>query len=311
MLTDKSIRYIIGQIQNGRGTKIVAEELNISQRHVQRLWAEYVKTGKIHSRGNVGRPKKPKPSDAEVTMVLETHRRWPDGVQMTVRRLRRAGCDISYVRVYGILKSNGLVTASPAKSRQRKWVRYERLYSNAMWHTDWHAMKESRMKGLNLVTYLDDASRCVTGAALFKESTSKNAVAALRQAVGRFGVPATILSDNGSCFVGARGRKKSSGTWTPTLFEDELLAPNIKLINSRPCHPQTNGKLERFHGSVKNKIWRYSCLDDYVEYYNTDRLHWALDIDNYETPLMAFRNKTATDEIKMQDPKWMEADING
>ena len=73
MLTDKSIRYIIGQIKKGRGTKVVAEELNISQRHVQRLWAEYVKTGMIHTRGNVGRPNKPEPSDVEVKIVLETH----------------------------------------------------------------------------------------------------------------------------------------------------------------------------------------------------------------------------------------------
>ena len=68
------------------------------------------------------------------------------------------------------------------------------------------------MKGLNLITYLDDASRWVTGAALFKEPTCENAVTSLRQAIGRFGVPATILSDNGSCFVDAGGTQKSSGT---------------------------------------------------------------------------------------------------
>ena len=86
-------------------------------------------------------------------MVLDTHRRWPDGVQLTVKRLRRAGYNIGYTRVYRILKSNGLVTASPAESRQRKWVRYGRLCSNAMWHTDWHAMKDPRMNGLNLMMY--------------------------------------------------------------------------------------------------------------------------------------------------------------
>ena len=51
-------------------------------------------------------------------------------------------------------------------------------------------------------------------------------------------------------------------------------------------------------------------LDDYIEYYNTDRLHFSLDIDNYETPLMAFRNKRATDEIRQQNSRWVEADIN-
>ena len=101
------------------------------------------------------------------------------------------------------------------------------------------------------------------------------------------------------------------GTWTPTLFENELLDLDIGLINSRPYHPQTNGKLERFHRSLEDEIWHYGDLDDYIEYYNTDRLHFSLDMDNYETPLMAFRNKKASDEIRGKDPKWMEVDIHG
>ena len=55
--------------------------------------------------------------------------------------------------------------------------------------------------------------------------------------------------------------------------------------------------------SIEEEIWHYGGLDDYIEYYNTDRLHFSLDIDNYETPLMAFRNKRATDEIRKQNPK--------
>lgn len=49
MLTDKSIRYTIRQIK-GRGTKVVAEDLKVTQRHIQRLYIEYVKTEKIHTR---------------------------------------------------------------------------------------------------------------------------------------------------------------------------------------------------------------------------------------------------------------------
>ena len=185
-----------------------------------------------------------------------------------------------------------------------------RIYSNTMWHTDWHAMKDPRMKELNLITCLDDASRCVTGAALFKEATSANAVAVLRQAISGVGAPATVLFDNGSCFVG-RGGRKQTGPWTPTLFESELLRLDIGLINSRPHHPQTNGKLERFRRSSEDEIWHYPSLDDYIKYDNTDRLHFSLDIDNHETPLMAFHKKKATDEIRHQNPKWLEDDIRG
>ena len=87
-----------------------------------------------------------------------------------------------------VMKSNDLIVDSPAKSKRRKGIRYERLYANAMWHTDWHIMKDPRMMDLSLITYLDDASRCITGAALFPEDTSANAVTVLRQAIDRFGV---------------------------------------------------------------------------------------------------------------------------
>lgn len=310
-LTDKSIRYAIRQLKKGRGTKVVSEELNVTQRHIQRLWAEYCKTGTIHVQGQAGRPANPPPSEQEIQAVLDVHNRKPEGVVRTAKRLRKEGHNISRHRAYKIMKSKDMVADSTVKTKQRKWVRYERIYSNAMWHTDWHAMKDPRMKGLNLITYLDDASRCVTGAALFKETTSVNAVAVLRQAVNRFGIPATILSDNGSCFVGRGGQKKQASSWTPTLFEKELFNFNIGLINSRPYHPQTNGKLERFHRSLEDEIWHYQNLDDYIEYYNTDRLHFSLDIDNYETPLMAFRKKKATDEIRNQNLNWMEDDIRG
>ena len=78
------------------------------------------------------------------------------------------------------MKESGLVVPSEAKSRKRKWVRYERKHSNSMWHTDWHVMKSSRMRGLCLITFLDDASRCVTGAGRFIQATSENAVVALQ-----------------------------------------------------------------------------------------------------------------------------------
>ena len=52
---------------------------------------------------------------------------------------------------------------------------------------DWHALRDPRFHGLNLITYLDDTSRCAIGAKLFKEATSENAVVALRQAIKEFG----------------------------------------------------------------------------------------------------------------------------
>ena len=79
--------------------------------------------------------------------------------------------------------------------------------------------------------------------------TSENVVVVLQQATGQFGTPATILSDSVYCFVGMR-RGNSKVCWKPTIFEEALLGRGTELINSRPYHPQTNGKLERFHRTI-------------------------------------------------------------
>ncbi len=179
-----------------------------------------------------------------------------------------------------------------------------------MWHVDWHDMKDPRFRGLKLVTYHDDASRYVVAARVFTGATSENAVTVLGEAVKRFGTPATILSDNGSCFVGRRGRRTPTKSWRPTAFEVELLDMGIELINSRPYHPQTNDNLERFHKSIEDEIFHYESLSAYVKYYNERRLHFSLDIRNRQTPLMAFSDKKATKAIRKNNPKWAEEDLH-
>ena len=255
-----------------------------------------------------GRPATKAISDEEVEMVLAECRRGCSGVGRVTKAL--ADKNISGRTVYNIMKEHGLVESCPAKAKKRKWVRFERQYSNAMWHTDWHVMKDFRTRDLNLITYLDDASRCITGYGVFKEATGLNAVEVLRRAILAFGTPASILSDNGSCFVGVRSGTPK-GTWMPTAFEGELLDRGIQLINSRPYHPQTNGKLERFHRTLETEVGRHDSLDDFITYYNERRLHWSLDIDNRQTPLKAFHDKVAHETIRVDDPNWMEVDIHG
>ena len=94
MLTERSIRYIIRELKKDRVTKVLAEEMNVSQRRIQQLCAEYQKTGRVHAQGRAGRPREADPSYAEIEMVLDVHRCWSDVVQLTVRRLRKSGSKI-------------------------------------------------------------------------------------------------------------------------------------------------------------------------------------------------------------------------
>ncbi len=160
-LTAKAIRYAMGQIKKGTSSSAVAVQIGVTPRHVRRLWAEFCATGSPHIPRMPGRLAT-WPSSDEVQLVLDEHRREDVGVLRTAMNLRK-DYDVSYAKVYQVMKENGLVVLSTAKSRRRKWIRYERKHSNSMWHTDWHVMKDPRFRGLNLITYLDDASRCVTG----------------------------------------------------------------------------------------------------------------------------------------------------
>ena len=99
-LTDRSIQYVILEMKKGWDTRTVAKEVRVTQRHVQRLWAEYLKSGVLHVQRPAGRPKASAPSDAEVRAVLDSHERRPEGVLRTTRRLREKGYDISYFRAY-------------------------------------------------------------------------------------------------------------------------------------------------------------------------------------------------------------------
>ena len=91
-------------------------------------------------------------------------------------------------------------------------------------------------------------------------------------------------------------------------FEKRLIELGIKQILAGLRHSQTSGKLERFHRTIEEEIWHYDGLDDYVEYCNTDRLYFSLDLSNYETPLMAFHKRKTADEIRHQNP--MASDLS-
>ena len=124
-LTSSEISYAIKQCYNkGRSTSVVAEELRITQRHVQRLVARFKRTGTVHVPTRLGRRPTIPPFDMDVKAVLHEYGIGaPLGVVMLTRRLWEKNQIISYGTVYRIMREDGLIIKSAAKSRRRKWVR--------------------------------------------------------------------------------------------------------------------------------------------------------------------------------------------
>ncbi len=91
------------------------------------------------------------------------------------------------------MRDEGLSRREPKKSQQRKWVRYEREFSNLLWHADYKLLDDGRW----LIAYLDDASRFVVGYGVFDHATTENALAVLDAAIKNHGKPKAILTDRG------------------------------------------------------------------------------------------------------------------
>ncbi len=196
-MSDKEIRYIVKGRNAGKSATSLARDMKVTPRHVRRIYARYRRTGKMHVQQKAGRKAAPQPAAGQVQAVLDMHCIEHVGVMRTAMRLQDAGHIISYNSVYRIMKEQGLVAASDTKSGQKKWLRYERKYSNAMWHVDWHEMKDPRLRGLKLVTFLDDSSRCVTAARTFAGSTALK-----RRNPAKFG-PHQVVQ----CIIGCVGLK--------------------------------------------------------------------------------------------------------
>ena len=158
---------------------------------------------------------------------------------------------ISESSVYRILKANGLITTpsfrimSASYSFQDKTTRV-----NQMWQTDFTYFKIYGWGWYYLSTILDDYSRFIVNWKLCTTMKAEDVKQTLDEAILKSNVSdklmPKLLSDNGSCYISHE-------------LADYLKEENIKHVRGRPMHPQTQGKIERYHRSMKNII----KLDNY------------------------------------------------
>jgi transposase InsO family protein len=194
----------------------------------------------------------------------------------------------SRATVWRILKRHGLITPQPHKRPKASFVRFEAQLPNELWQTDateWHLADSTRVEILNLI---DDHSRLCLASVALPTVKAADAVEAFYSAVAEYGAPARFLSDNAAVFSGKSRRGR-------VALESELDRLGVQCVHSTPYHPQTCGKVERFHQTLKLFLARQAPaesiahlqlqLDAFRSIYNQQRPHRALD---GRTPLQAF-----------------------
>jgi len=276
-LTEKKRKWIISQFRTGRSATSIARIQKISRRMIYKLSAKYKKEGKeAYKAKKAGRPKI-KLNPAFVKKVVEIRKETDYGSEKIHFVLKQKGFSVSQHITQRILNEQDLTNPCPKRRGQRKYIRYQWSISNYMWHTDW-----SQYKAKWYCVFIDDRSRKIMSAGKFGNATEQNTIFLLYQAILVNEVtPLIILSDKGTQFYNSKKNKK--GEKTPSLFEQELDELGIDFWTSRRNHPQTNGKMEKWFDTMKKRFKKHpdENLQDFVKWYNEERIHHALD---YKTP---------------------------
>lgn len=179
--------------------------------------------------------------------------------------------------VTGILHRRGLIDPVEA-SKHQAWKRFERASPNELWQMDFKghvAMDRGRCHPL---TVLDDHSRYALGLQACDNEREATVKAQLTALFRRYGLPQAILCDNGAPWGAPNGMITALEVW--------LLRLGIRLYHGRPYHPQTQGKEERFHRTLKCELLQMRHLPDlpsaqaafdaWRQVYNHKRPHQAL-----------------------------------
>ncbi len=217
----------------------------------------------------------------EEDRILAVAREFPElsSRQLSVWITDNADFAVSESTVYRILRREGLVKRPEVQLVAGKEYHTKTTRPHQMWATDASYFRVVGWGYYYLVTVMDDYSRFILTWKLQRDMSANSLIEVVQEAVDATGmtdVPVEdrtkLLSDNGAGYVSK-------------TFRDYLHLVGIRHILAAPFHPQTNGKLERYHQSIKREVNQLpyeapSHLDkaiaDFVEYYNYRRYHKAL-----------------------------------
>lgn len=202
--------------------------------------------------------------------------------------------------IWRVLHRRGFVIPQPHKRPRSSWVRFEASLPNECWQSDvthWRLKDDTEVE---IVNFIDDHSRLATASRVMPRATAPAVLKVFQEAGTRWGLPAALLTDNGCVYT----------TWHrggANVMQTELLALGIDYRHSRPYHPQTCGKVERFHQTMKAFLAKQDPaatiaalqvqVDQFITYYNETRPHRSC---GRKPPLLAF---DARDKARPSGPK--------
>ena len=272
----------------GRVKSEVARDYGVSRRWVITLVQRYLAEGEAGLEPRSRRPvRSPRRTPVEVEDEIVAIRKELDrsgheagAATIAFHLERRHGAAPAVSTIWRILTARGFVTPQPHKRPKSTYIRFAAEQPNERWQADithWTLADGTDVEILNI---LDDHSRLCLASHARRVFKAADVDGLLPQRRRRYGDPASVLADNGAVFT---GRYRGQGR---VALEVTLHRRGIGFRHSRPYHPQTCGKVERFHQTLKlagsppgpspDPAQLQAQLDTFGGYYNTKRPHRAL-----------------------------------
>jgi transposase InsO family protein len=290
-------RYVVDAVVlEGRSPTEIARLHGISRSWLYRLLARYREGGYPALAARSRRPHScahgtpPELEAAILALRRELSEAGHDAGPATIAHHlgRRFDAAPSAATAWRILTRHGLITPQPHKRPRSSFIRFEAALPNELWQADTTHWRVADGSDVEILDFVDDHSRLLLAADAFRTVKGGDVVRTFLAAAEAHGAPAALLTDNGAVFTGGPRRGK-------IRLETELERLGIVAKHSTPNHPQTCGKVERFHQTLKRFLARQPPadsldilqlqLDGFRDYYNAERPHRAL---RGRTPRQAF-----------------------
>jgi transposase InsO family protein len=305
----KARLVITAVVVQGRGVRETARRYQVSPGWVSRLVARYRVEGEsaFHPRSRRPHSQPGAVPAATVALVIRLrHQLAGQGLDAGSHTIawhlaERHQLTVSEATIWRVLKRAGLIIPEPKKKPKAALVRFTAEQPNEMWQTDFTHYRLTRPDGtpgadVEILCFLDDHSRYAISVTCHQPVTGPVVVGVFRQAVADQGIPASMLSDNGMVFT-TRFAGGRAGADTLNGFQAELRRLGVVQKHSRPNHPTTCGKIERFQQTLKTWLRAQpqqpqtvaelqAICDNFVAYYNSYRPHRSLD---RRTPAAAYQ----------------------
>jgi transposase InsO family protein len=296
----------------GRTKSEVARDYKLSRYWVQQLVKRYEVEGETAFQRRSRRPRSNSRSisldleDEIIRLRKELAKKGLDAGAETIRcHLQTGGAQRlpATSTIWRVLTRRGFVTPQPKKRPTGAGKRFCADMPNERWQADVTHWQLADGTGVEIHNILDDHSRLNLLSQARRTTTGPDALTDFRRAFRRHGIPSSVLTDNGAVFT---GKPRGGGR---VALEIELDLLGVRLHHSRPYHPQTCGKVERFHQTQKKWLAAQAApadiaqlqrhIDQFRKYYNTIRPHRAV---GRHTPQHAYRVRPKAQPAKPSIP---------